>query len=887
MNTSIKKMRTRLRNRIPRRVRERFIKKVTLHDVAAYQSYFIINLTLQNFTKYNLQRKLNIDLMIAGTKRILNYSINHNQLQIRVPYAMLDEMDKRAEIELRFNQKRMIIGLDGDEEHQSLSFFSNSKYFHISAQGNLVVNHLLPEYHFNMEKIVEIERLDGAYCKLEMALKDKVDADYHLACLYQSKLRILRNISEDAKTIRIDCFDTLTQGHPVLYLLKGSELTPLSYCGSTRSMHTMSYEIAYISEHGYLTAEVAAHEIEMTTFETSLKHDHVNMHFTFNTPVSPETLLVVDTSTDQVTSVSFSSFEETTDIHLDVPLCALVDTISRKKLVLKTCGNEPLRLQLNAGNLKHVGFGGSVQAEYEYEMLKVAFYRRRDGLLGFNVAERPLRRQVTEIDDFTMQGYLKGLDAFIDSTAYLSFVDRYSLESVRVEVDRLFHIDLKSVDLTDIKSKDKTVIDLFVEIIHSSGTVLRKEKIKFKHSVYRKDTHYGRHEVTDSEGNIHYHLITTTPFDNLKIESFMIPRCIDIPSDTNYKDYAVWLLGERYDTAQDNGYAMFNWLKENTDIKAYYVIEDTAEDYEKIKAEKNVLPFGSKAHFDIAFRAGVLLGTHDLENLLPYKAAHGFFHYEDTIKVFLQHGVLGRKPVEYHRKYYELPFDLFIVSSEAEKRDVVMGAMKYHEDEVAVTGLARFDLLPHDNNTKDILLMPTWRDWINTDEAFLESEYYARYHSLIHNPRLNRLLEAYGVYLNFYPHYRAQSYFNDDHLDLSSNIRFIRLGQQTVQDLLIQHALLITDFSSVSFDFTLMNKPVAYYHFDARRFFRHGSLRPISETFIGDIATTEEALIDAIETYVKNDFQPKANDLSGILTYQDHNNRKRIYEAIINKVKED
>ena len=39
-----------------------------------------------------------------------------------------------------------------------------------------------------------------------------------------------------------------------------------------------------------------------------------------------------------------------------------------------------------------------------------------------------------------------------------------------------------------------------------------------------------------------------------------------------------------------------------------------------------------------------------------------------------------------------------------------------------------------------------------------------------------------------------------------------------------------------------MNKPVVYYHFDEDRFFNRGILRPVNETFLGDIAETEELL---------------------------------------------
>src|SRR5699024_3532325 len=104
----------------------------------------------------------------------------------------------------------------------------------------------------------------------------------------------------------------------------------------------------------------------------------------------------------------------------------------------------------------------------------------------------------------------------------------------------------------------------------------------------------------------------TTPFSNLKIETFMIPSDVTIPADTAVKDPNIWLLGERYNTAQDNGFALFKWLLHNTSIDAYYVIEEDAEDYAALEDKTNVLTFGSKEHFEIATKAKVLLGTHDL-----------------------------------------------------------------------------------------------------------------------------------------------------------------------------------------------------------------------------------------------------------------------------------
>lgn len=49
--------------------------------------------------------------------------------------------------------------------------------------------------------------------------------------------------------------------------------------------------------------------------------------------------------------------------------------------------------------------------------------------------------------------------------------------------------------------------------------------------------------------------------------------------------------------------------------------------------------------------------------------------------------------------------------------------------------------------------------------------------------------------------------------DNKSDINYIELGDKTVQELLIEHDLLITDYSSVSFDFSYMKKTCHFLSF--------------------------------------------------------------------------
>ena len=112
--------------------------------------------------------------------------------------------------------------------------------------------------------------------------------------------------------------------------------------------------------------------------------------------------------------------------------------------------------------------------------------------------------------------------------------------------------------------------------------------------------------------------------------------------------------------------------------------------------------------------------------------------------------------------------------------------------------------------------MPTWRaeiiqpSWIKKrvvdDETFLESEYFQRFQSIINNPKLMELLEKNDFKLIFYPHYEVQQYL---HYFSGGNERVVLADKDSfdIQTLLLESKLLITDYSSVQFDFSYMENP--------------------------------------------------------------------------------
>src|SRR5699024_1674542 len=124
---------------------------------------------------------------------------------------------------------------------------------------------------------------------------------------------------------------------------------------------------------------------------------------------------------------------------------------------------------------------------YCHENIKIWFYKRKDTALGFKVTRPRIQRQITEIEDVKVEGFIKGRENFSGCSTYMIFEDRYSKEAVHLPIDEDFNIDLTKLNLKSIKSKDKTIIDVFISMIREEAETVRKEKIKYKYSDYQKD----------------------------------------------------------------------------------------------------------------------------------------------------------------------------------------------------------------------------------------------------------------------------------------------------------------------------------------------------------------------------------------------------------------
>lgn len=400
-------------------------------------------------------------------------------------------------------------------------------------------------------------------------------------------------------------------------------------------------------------------------------------------------------------------------------------------------------------------------------------------------------------------------------------------------------------------------------------------------------------------GNINLMYRTTEGNDGLqfRLKERMGLRLYQL-LEKRLKAQKIMLVYEKYCyMAEDNGYQFFKYCMENDmekylNRKIFYVIDKKSPDYQKVKKyDKNVLDFMSVKFIAYMLAAKLLVSSDVRSHAYAWRHRSSIISHVIQKKkhVFLQHGVTAMKKVDnIFGKSNNSPTNLFIVTSEDEY-NIVSKYFGYNKNEIALTGFARWDVLEDKSQgRREILLMPTWRNWLDDvdSETFRNSDYYKNYMELLNSKRLQKILSENDVHMNFYIHPKFRDYISNFQIN-GDNIRLIPFGTEPLNELMMQCNMLITDYSSVSWDVYYMKKPVLFYQFDIDMYNQtHGSYMDMEHDLFGDHTLDLEELISLIEENIKNGFQLKPKyeeECKKNFKYMDKNNCKRICMAIKQK----
>ena len=352
----------------------------------------------------------------------------------------------------------------------------------------------------------------------------------------------------------------------------------------------------------------------------------------------------------------------------------------------------------------------------------------------------------------------------------------------------------------------------------------------------------------------------------------------------------IWIITERPNQARDNGYCFFKYMREkHPNRKVFYIIDKRAGDFSKLEALGNTIQFNSWRHYYYYILAPVHISAHiggcvPQDN--PYaKRMKNILKIKD---VFLPHGVSYGISEFCLAKYANL--DLFVTCGKTEYENVLAN-YGYTENQVVYTGFPRLDSWYDCNvNTKQIVLMPTWRQYlynISKDE-FKNTKYYKAYQCLINDVTFTEFLKSNNLKVIFYLHNDMRQFANLFHTSCSVIDVVYKDDKYDIQDLLKSSALLVTDYSSVHFDFAYMGKPVIYYQFDQEDFwakqYKESSFKAENDGF-GPVCYEISGLLDSIKCAFENGFKLEGIYLDRMRRFyelHDKYNCDRVYREIIN-----
>ena len=257
----------------------------------------------------------------------------------------------------------------------------------------------------------------------------------------------------------------------------------------------------------------------------------------------------------------------------------------------------------------------------------------------------------------------------------------------------------------------------------------------------------------------------------------------------------------------------------------------------------------------------------------------------------LRHGVCQNDTSRVQNRWFDNASFVATVS-EREQKSMTTASYGYSTREVRLTGFPRYDLLGGETK-KVITLMPTWRaELIDWDErgrhkpsaAAARSSFVGMYGALLSDAGFIDRCERAGFRVQVKAHPNLSPVL--PLIKADSRVRF--LDKSTAyREVFAETSLLVTDYSSVAFDFAYLRKPVIYFQFDRAEYFgtTYGAgyfdcARDGFGPVVSSVEDLRQAIVAAVESGCRLHAEYRGR-IDAFFAFNDRGNRRRVYEAIL------
>ncbi len=364
-----------------------------------------------------------------------------------------------------------------------------------------------------------------------------------------------------------------------------------------------------------------------------------------------------------------------------------------------------------------------------------------------------------------------------------------------------------------------------------------------------------------------------------------------------------WIMLDRTDRADDNAEVLFRYVvqKQFDHVKPIFILSQSSPQFEELSEIGTVLDFRSEEHLKAVLTCKYIFSSQFAPSTMnPFN--DDFDYFRDIVRskkfVFLQHGVTkddnGNSFSHYARNFYGI-----VVSGNEEYDYLCSPILANDPKSIWLTGMPRFDRV-YNNDQKIITIMPTWRKYL-TDRVFDEeqqtyiwrvkdsykqSEYYNFYNSLINDERLINAAREKSYTIQLMPHVLFLKQADDFEIKYPDIVSLCNYDTSYC-DVFSKSSLILTDFSSIGFDFGYLHKPVVYCQFDKKAFYKNHTMKPgyfdYEPNGFGEVLYDLPTTIDTLISYIQNDCQMKAlyrDRVDNFFRYTDHSCCERICSTI-------
>jgi len=198
---------------------------------------------------------------------------------------------------------------------------------------------------------------------------------------------------------------------------------------------------------------------------------------------------------------------------------------------------------------------------------------------------------------------------------------------------------------------------------------------------------------------------------------------------------------------------------------------------------------------------------------------------------------------------------------------------------IAPCGMPRYDDLV-DKSKKQIMFAPTWTPALrDAGDDFKYTPYFKTYSRILADERLQETARRKGFTLAMFLHPTLAKHTKE--FETNDVVKaYSSLKDKDYVTMMTESDLMVTDYSSVHFDFAYMRKPVVYYQDPTLTPWREHSFSYENMGF-GEVVCNSEELIDTLCTYIENDCKMSAeykDRANSFFLQEDRFSAKRVYE---------